>query len=197
MEELYESKNPLVRFVHNKRLSVMVNLVPKGAGLRILDAGCGEGQLVERIHQRSPEHQYEGLDITPVALESAQKRCPYAKFSAGDMCAMPYADASFDVVLCSEVLEHIHEYQKAISECERILKPGGLFIASFPHEVLYIFCRFLLGRRPIKIPDHVNAFTPRTFRQQTQLSCIKQKQVPFPLPFFLSLVCVQVFQKPS
>jgi len=79
MDELYNSKNPLVKFVHNDRLNKIVIEIPNKKRLKILDAGCGEGHLIEKLNLKNNTNFYYGVDITEMSLESAKKRCPYAQ----------------------------------------------------------------------------------------------------------------------
>jgi 2-polyprenyl-3-methyl-5-hydroxy-6-metoxy-1,4-benzoquinol methylase len=194
MDALYASGNPLVRFVHNIRLDTIVGLMPAGR-LRVLDAGCGEGHLIERLHKALPDSAFVGVDVTDVALRKAQQRCPFASFHKGDVLRLPFKDAIFDVVTCTEVIEHIPEYADALKELARVLKPGGLLVITFPNETLWTLARFLLGRRPIRVPDHVNSFSPGSMRRAVPLGYVLKRNLPFRLPFFLSLTCVMVFRK--
>ena len=71
MDELYNAKNFLVRYVHNNRLQNIINQLPinKQNQLYILDAGCGEGHLLEKLIQQNPHNFYYGADLTELALD--------------------------------------------------------------------------------------------------------------------------------
>lgn len=195
MDELYNAKNPLVRFVHRGRLRAITDHFPRGARLKVFDAGCGEGHLLAALHERYPSHEYHGADATPIALTRARARCPFAAFSRADLLFLAYPDASFDVVIATEVLEHIFNYRAALRELIRILKPGGTLILTFPNEILWTVSRFFLGRRPIKVPDHVNSFTPRRVCEVVGLPLRQKINLPFRLPFALSLTGMLIFKK--
>ena len=94
-----------------------------GRGARILDAGCGEGVLVEEF--RNQEFQIEGLDLN---YESEL-------VLRGSILEMPYENARFDAVLLLDVFEHLGfaEQPIALLEICRVLKYGGLLIASIPN----------------------------------------------------------------
>lgn len=195
MDVLYNSKNPLVRYVHRKRISSVTRNIPSDAK-KILDAGCGEGHLFGFISSRFPGADYTGVDVTDVALSSARSRYPQTSFKKMDITNLDFEDNVFDAVLLTEVIEHIYDYKKAIDECIRVLKPGGVLIITFPNELLWTVSRFLLGRRPIKVPDHVNSFTPKRIDQCVSHSRIHREGIPFTLiPFCLSLGCLLAFRK--
>ena len=197
MEKLYNSKNPLVRYIHVERLKKIVSLIPKQKNLKILDAGCGEGQLLLRIQKIFSSFNAElyGVDVTNVALERAKKRAPKSKFSLQDLKNLNYENNFFDVIICTEVIEHVPEYQKVLRELKRILKDRGVLIISFPNEPLWILSRFFLGRRPIKIPDHYNSFSPKKLIKEVNLKVKEKINIPFRLPSTMALTRIIVFEK--
>lgn len=196
MDKLYNSTNPLVKFVHVNRLtSIIKEVLSGGKDVKILDAGCGEGHLIERLNNKNSNNQYYGIDITDLAIKKAKERCPFATLKIMDLSKINFDDASFDYVICTEVLEHIHAYTDVIKELKRVLKKGGYLIITFPNEILWTISRFLLGRRPIKVPDHVNSFTPNKIKHSIKMKVISQINLPFGFPFFISLGCLMKFQK--
>jgi ubiquinone/menaquinone biosynthesis C-methylase UbiE len=194
MEVLYNSHNPLVRYAMRGRLESIVRAMPEGK-LKVLDAGCGEGQLIRLMHERHPQNKYFGVDITPIALKKAQQRCPFATIKRMDLLDLKFPDESFDLVVCTEVIEHVYEYKRVIREFKRVLKKGGVLIITFPNEPLTTVGRFFLGRRPIKVPDHVNSFTPGRMRRHVGLPVIRKRNMPFGLFFVMSLGSLLVFKK--
>lgn len=105
---------------------------------RILDAGCGEGVLVEKL--KSKGRIIEGIDLN---YESE-----YVK--RGDILTMPYNDNTFDVVLLLDVFEHLffHQQPKALQEIRRVLVNQGILLASIPNIAHFNsrFNLFLKGR---------------------------------------------------
>jgi SAM-dependent methyltransferase len=103
-----------------------------GSPTRVLDYGCGAGQIVRLLRQQELDAwgcdvYYEGGDLSsqiPVELQ------PYIRRMAGT--AIPYEDASFDVVLSNQVFEHVPDMEAALVEIARILKPGGVSLNLFP-----------------------------------------------------------------
>lgn len=195
MNKLYKSKNPLVRFVHNNRLNTIVKTIPDKDGIRILDAGCGEGHLIEKLYYKNRNNMYYGIDITEIAIQKAQKKCPYAEFKLMDLSKIDFGSEFFDVIICTEVLEHIIDYSSVIEELKRLLKKDGFLIITFPNEFLWILSRFLLLRKPIKTPDHVNSFNPDKIKSKIKMELIYQFNLPFGFLFFISLGCLMKFKK--
>jgi ubiquinone/menaquinone biosynthesis C-methylase UbiE len=91
-------------------------------GTRVLDAGCGEGVLVEEFRGR-------------LAIEGIDPNYSSSFVTRGSLTALPYADASFDRATCLDVLEHLtfDEQPKALAELFRILRPGGELLVSVPN----------------------------------------------------------------
>lgn len=195
MEELYSSKNHLVRWVHLQRLNAIANLVPQKGCLKILDAGCGEGHLLEKLHERYPEHDYYGVDVTNLALQKARERCAFAKLTRMDLVELQFPNEFFHVIIATEVIEHIIDYHTVLDNLVGALNQGGMLVITFPNETLWTISRFFLGRRPIKIVDHVNSFTPQMMKDLVRLEVIQQRNLPFGLRFSMSLGTLMEFRK--
>ena len=195
MEALYVSLNPFVRFVHQNRIESIAKELPQKSGLKILDAGCGEGHLLETCFKKYSGNQYYGIDITEIALEKARKRCSLSQFKRANLSSIGFESEFFDVVMCTEVIEHVIDYQVVLNELKRALKKGGFFLITFPNEFLWTVSRFVLRRDPVKVPDHVNSFNPSQMKSHVNLEMIKQIQLPFNLPFFMSLGSLMKFKK--
>ena len=194
MEKLYKSKNPLVKMVSVGRLDKIVESLPKTKNIKILDAGCGEGQLLLKIFNKGYNDIY-GADVTPVALESAKKRIPKAKFSLQDLKSLNFSDEYFDVVICTEVIEHIRDYNKVISELKRELKKNGLLIITFPNEPLCVIMRIIFLRRPIP-KDHISFFSVKKMKKLVNLELKEKINLPWKnFPDFLNLIHLLVFSK--
>lgn len=106
----------------------------------MLDVGCGEGRHIFGIMQEHPEMKCIGLDMDNDSLHKAEEGYEYfksisnvgAEFLKGSAYSLPFLDNSLDLIVCSEVLEHLHQYNDAVKEIHRVLKPGGKFYASVP-----------------------------------------------------------------
>jgi SAM-dependent methyltransferase len=126
-------------------------VAPLVSGREVLDVACGEGYGSALIARHAA--RVTGADIAPSAIAHARKR--YAslrnlEFREGDCAALPFADASFDVVVSFETLEHIKAQEAFLDEARRVLRPDGLVVLSCPNKAEYSDKR-----------DHVNEFHVR------------------------------------
>lgn len=124
---LKTSVNP-VRVGYARRKLEEHKIDPKGK--TALEVGCGGGILCEEIARMGFETT--GIDPSAHSINIAANHARVSglsiKYETGTGEALPYADGSFDVVFCCDVLEHVRDLPKVISEISRVLKPGGVFI---------------------------------------------------------------------
>src|SRR5215475_13397358 len=99
-------------------------------GLRTLDIGCGGGFLAEEFAALGC--QVTGIDPSPVSIGAARahatERGLRIDYRTGAGEELPVPDASFDVACCCDVLEHVSDVDRVVSEAARALEPGGLFL---------------------------------------------------------------------
>jgi ubiquinone/menaquinone biosynthesis C-methylase UbiE len=96
-----------------------------------LDAACGTGRHTRRLVELG--HRVTGVDLTPEMLAIAEKSVPQAGFRVADLLALPFGDASFDLVVCGLALAHLPDLAAGIAELGRVLRPGGRLITSSVH----------------------------------------------------------------
>ena len=104
--------------------------LPRGG--RILDAGCGGGELLRRMARRAPDATLAGIDISPASVEATRRRNRRAiesgrmEVKEGSVEALPWPDATFDLVTACETV-YFWNPATAFREVARVLKPGGSF----------------------------------------------------------------------
>lgn len=153
-------------------------------GDRILDVGCGEGRHTLTAWLEHPVHAV-GLDLSERDLGTAAGRGAEFAEAAPDTAKLdlvrasalqlPFADGSFDAVVCSEVLEHIHDYRGVLEEITRVLKPGGRFVASVPRAWPERLCWLLSDAYHEAPGGHIRIFSAATLRRVIQNQGFRQE----------------------
>jgi SAM-dependent methyltransferase len=101
----------------------------EGQPWRVLDLGCGEGASVDQFRARDPSVRWVGLDV-PDSPERRSRRRTDARFETFDGVSIPFEDASFDLVYCKQVLEHVRHPEPLLGEVRRVLAPTGFLAGS-------------------------------------------------------------------
>ncbi len=126
-------------------LTVRLKKLGLKPGDLVLDLGCGEGRHVHGVYMEGGVNVV-GLDIDLPSLKNAREGLDYlddlngkpetkslTAFVRGSAYQLPFADNTFDAIICSEVLEHLDAYPDVIDEIRRVLKPQGMLAATIPH----------------------------------------------------------------
>jgi ubiquinone/menaquinone biosynthesis C-methylase UbiE len=109
-----------------------VDLVRRyGAGVDVLECGCGTGLILERIAQFA--RRAAGIDLSPGMLRRARERG--LEVCEGSVTSLPFDDACFDVTCSFKVLAHVPDIGKALREMARVTRPGGAVLAEFYNPV--------------------------------------------------------------
>ena len=130
------------------------------AGTHVLDAGCGEGILVDEFASR-------------LAIEGLDQHYSSDRVRAGSLTALPYADGSFERALCLDVLEHLtfEEQPRALAELNRVLARGGELLVSVPNLAhLQSRVHFLLTGRLIRTASELKHPGDRPVADYLQLA---------------------------
>ncbi len=133
--------DPLLRLLGDARLKrAFLERADIRPGQRVLDLGCGTGNLALRLHELCPEAEIVGLDPDPKALERARAKAARAgatiEWQQGSADALPFPDASFDRVISSLVFHHLPPdvVRATVPELRRVLAPGGsVWVLDFGH----------------------------------------------------------------
>jgi ubiquinone/menaquinone biosynthesis C-methylase UbiE len=132
----YDLFGKLISFGRDRAIrQKLVQLASPSPGENVLDVGCGTGTLAIAIKPRVGEGEVHGIDASPemieVAKEKAAKTDAEIDFQVALIEAIPFPDASFDLVTSSLMLHHLPDdlKRKGFAEIRRVLKPGGRFLA--------------------------------------------------------------------
>lgn len=152
-------------------------------GQDILDAGCGEGITLDKLTSQFSGRRIVGIDTELENIEICRRhKLPVQE---GSLYALPFADASFDTVLFSEVIEHLEAPEKALSEIYRVLRPSGRVIVIFPNDRTCMLARIAMGmiREALYDSGHVRQWTPRQIRKSLNAAGfipIASRSIPLP-----------------
>jgi ubiquinone/menaquinone biosynthesis C-methylase UbiE len=110
----------------------------------ILDVGCGEGFTLQELYSHGIGDKLEGVDFLDTAINIGKRIHPQLHLKQGDIYDLPYKDNSFDLVLCTEVLEHLEKPAEALRELKRVTKK--YCIISVPNEPWFRLGNFMRGK---------------------------------------------------
>lgn len=138
--------------------------LPAGAAT-LLDAGCGEGFVAEALAERLPGVAITGVDVSAEAIAyAARTGTRQVQYRTASLEALPFESASFDVVVCTEVLEHLPAPDRALAELRRVARTA--VVVTVPFEPVFrhlLAVGMAMGLSPD--PEHVNFWTPSQWRR--------------------------------
>jgi 2-polyprenyl-3-methyl-5-hydroxy-6-metoxy-1,4-benzoquinol methylase len=137
------------------RLEFSVMYLPFSPGGRLLEVGCGSGRMLHRMERLG--WQCEGIDFDPEAVRNASRKG--LKVRSGELRAQRYADAAFDAVTMSHVIEHVYDPKDLLEECRRILKRGGRLVLVTPNARSFGYRLYGGHWQPLDPPRHLHLFT--------------------------------------
>lgn len=143
----------------------------------LLDLGCGEGRHALAAYLQADLAQVIAVDINARDVRTArQKLAQFTHGEPADNChflvadglRLPFADHSFDRIICSEVLEHVPNYRHMLLEINRILKPGGTLAVSVPRSWPERICWWLSTAYHQVEGGHIRIFKARALRTEIE-----------------------------
>jgi len=147
-----------------KIINLSKNLI-KG---NVLDAGCGDGNFLIRLKKLYPDLTYFGFDISAIAVELAKKNAPFAEIRQASFDDLScYKDNFFDVIILSEVIEHLLDVELTLKELNRILKIDGLIIITttdFNWLKKVLIAAFVFDKYFYPTNPHIRFFTKKTLQ---------------------------------
>ena len=119
-----------IGFFYREKMRAIHRVAPYGPMERILEIGGGRGGLTALLY---PGARITNVDLDPSLGAASINQVAGTRFVCADATRLPFADESFDAVTMFDVLEHIPDHQRAAAEARRVLRPGGVLLASSPH----------------------------------------------------------------
>lgn len=155
--------NLLQKLWHTRKLAKVIRLInevdkePKS----ILDVGCSSGWFLSQLSLCYPRAKMTGVDIYKSSIEYGKHLYPSMHLLCADAHKMPFADKTFDVIVCTEVLEHVLKPEQVLQEIRRVLKPDGIAIiemdtGNFLFRLIWHWWTNI--RRGVWRDSHIHAF---------------------------------------
>lgn len=184
----HTSKNPIQKFLINNFYEQLLGIARDISPDSILDVGSGEGFTLSLLEKNSVGKTREGLEYSEVSIQLGKEMFPGLNLRQGDIYHMPYEDNSFDLVICSEVLEHLENPEQALQELVRVSKKYCLF--SVPNEPLFMGANFLRGKNLSRWGndiEHINHWSSHKFAHFVGVKLkVLTKKTPFPWTMILA-----------
>jgi ubiquinone/menaquinone biosynthesis C-methylase UbiE len=127
-------KNLFQKYWHSSRFREVLKVLKPINNGAMLDVGCHGGTFTSVVMGKIGAKEVYGIDISEPAVKYAKKKIPQGNFQVADAAELPFKDNLFDAVICLEVLEHVDNPIKAISEIKRVLKKGGYTVILVPSD---------------------------------------------------------------
>ena len=131
----------------------------KDSAQKIAEVGCGSGYLLSFLEQWFPQSSLTGFDYDQRLLDEARKRTKRTNLVQGNAEELPFPNSEFDALVSLHLIEHLYHPELMISEVNRVLKPGGIFILATPN--LKGWCARIMGDKWGGFrDDHVSLKSP-------------------------------------
>jgi len=165
----HTSKNFLIKFLV-KRFNDLIYYFIRPLNINtVFDVGCGEGYIINYIRKKNPNLKFKGIDIMEKNLKKARVLNPGIEFEHVDFLKEKYKPNSFDLILCTEVLEHLNNPEEAVKKLRKICKK--YYLVSVPNEPFWRIANIIrlahlktLGNTP----HHLNNWTKNQFKRFLQ-----------------------------
>lgn len=157
--------NPIFRSLIARFNARLLALADTAQPQSVLEVGCGEGFVLVYLVERRPTWHLAGCDINTGAVAYAGRHLPNrVTLNVADVYRLPMPTASFDLVICSQVLEHLTDVPAAVAELQRVSR--GRVLITVPHEPYFrVLARLAVWLRLGPDPEHRQFWTIGGFRQ--------------------------------
>lgn len=182
----YETKAH--RYFSNPRVD-FVERLPHDETARVLEVGCGTGATGVLAMARGRAGYYTGIELFPAAADEAREVLSEVVVGDIERIELPWQPASFDALILSEVLEHLIDPWAALEKLARVVRPGGLVLASSPNVAHWRVVRelalghFRLADQGVFDRTHMRWFTPESFAEMFERAGFTVYEVAPVTPF--------------
>jgi len=195
-EDKYNTNNPISKFLVSKFLESFkkfLEIIKKESyPTKIVEIGCGEGELLKIINHYFPKSKLYACDLSPREIKKAKKNCQKLNIDFSVQNAeklLKYQDKEFDLVICCEALEHLKNPSKGLSEIKRITREN--VIVSVPIEPLWRILNISRGKYLKNLgntPGHLNHWSIFSFQKLLKINGFKIKKGKMVFPWQIYLI---------
>lgn len=189
-QQKYTSPNPLRKIFLGPFQQKFIRAVTSCRPSSLLEVGAGEGYLLVALQPHLGHIPVVGLDLDPAWVAEGRRLWPALDLRVGDIYRLPPANRSWDVVVASEVLEHLERPADALRELRRVSQRA--VVLSVPWEPWFRGLNFLRGKhwsRGGNHPEHLQRWTPRQFSQLVASVLTVERVIPaFPWTIIVAKV---------
>jgi ubiquinone/menaquinone biosynthesis C-methylase UbiE len=189
----YGTKNPIHRTLMRRFLGHARALVDQVRPQRVLEVGCGAGELAGQLfgpldRDAGPAPDYVGIDLSAEQVAEARATYPRFSFQVASVDELPFPDASFDLLVACEVLEHLKDPDAGMRELDRVC--SGHLLLSVPWEPVWRLANVVRGaylRQFGNTPGHLQHFSRRSIRKlvERRFDVVAERR-PFPWTMILA-----------
>lgn len=190
IDDYYERSMWPIRFIERRRLEIIRSMIGVSRDLDIAEVGSGGGHVLRMF----PDARLTAIDVSSVFLETAKKnlRGYDVRFVKGELSKLSLPEASFDRIICTEVLEHTEDPRAVLGEIRRLIRPGGVAVITVPNDPLILKLKdvvrrtpagWILGNRVNWGGDefHLHVWTPKEFEAllEPHFQVVERSSAPF------------------
>lgn len=172
IDDYYAASPWPIRFVEQRRLQIIRDMVGDAAGLDVLEVGSGGGHVLRLF----PRARLTAVDVSQVFLDTARRNLAGydVRFVHGEIDRVDLPRAGYDRIICTEVLEHTVDPDAILARLAELLRPGGTAVITVPNDPLILRLKGIVRHSPIGWmlgsdfnwggdEYHIHTWTPREF----------------------------------
>ena len=185
----HTSTNPVRKWTINSLYKSIFEMLKNISISSVLDAGGGEGFTLDRFKKANIGEKLVCIDNSQEAISLGKEIFSNLDLRIGDIYKLSFRDKTFDLVICTEVLEHLTTPRKALKEMIRVSKK--YLILSVPNEPIFSLKNLVIGRHITRFGSskgHINWWTARAFEKFVKKENVKILKSKHPFPFTVVLL---------
>jgi len=185
----HTTKNPIEKIILKNFYNTLLKSIRPYQIDTVLDAGCGEGFTLDRLRREKIGKTYSGIEYDQKAVDIANNLYPEIDIKQGDIYKLPFKSNSFDLVVCTEVLEHLDNPKKAYRELLRVSRKYVLI--TVPNEPIFTLQRIakLKNIRHLGAhPEHIQHWSSGAFLKFVKIRGVKLIDKKLPIPWTMVII---------